>query len=347
MGEPIVQHLSFNSKRRFGVELEILSFDKQNKASGNQMPKGTDYVTLLVRQNAEESVEARTYEHTSENNNCWVVKPDSSCGLEVCAPPLRGWRGIRKVCRVVDAFARDPKIEVDKRCSVHVHVGVGDLSVKQRAAVISYWVKCEPVFMDLVPNTRKRNRYCQLMGMTSLFEHDTVYPPEVLIEKVGEFKYFSLNTNQMVRNNRQTLEFRIIEGDGCKDPYLIKNWIRLLLHFVEMTSQMPLPRPYIPNDPWSSLLWLDTKDVLKVLGFQVDPPVFELSRGLTQTRNWMLARLMRYMTPDVDRGPRWKAYQELTEVIETLRGQGVVINFPEHLSPQNLEEALYGDGLRF
>jgi hypothetical protein len=344
MGEPILENLSFNSNRRFGVELEILAFDKEKRPKGDKMPKGTDYVVLLVKNNAEENVEARQYEHTKESN-VWVVKPDSSCGLEICAPPMKGWRGIRKVCQVVDAFAKDPKIEVDRSCSVHVHVEVADLTEAQVANVIAYWVKCEPIFMDLVPAVRKRNRYCQLMGMTNLFEHDVTYSPRNLIDKVGEIKYFSMNSRAYKDNLRKTIEVRIIEGEGCKDPYLIKNWLRLILHFVEMTSKLPPPKPYTPGDPFSSLLWLDTKDVMSVLGF--GPDQYELSKGLSQTRNWMLARLMKFMNPDTDRGPRWKAYQELQEILTDLRHEGVVIDPSEHLSPQDMADALYNDGLRF
>jgi hypothetical protein len=344
MGSPMLHNLSFNSNRRFGVELEILAFDKRNRPIDEKLPKGTDYVVLLVKNNAEESVEARGYEHTKDNSS-WIIKPDSSCGLEVCTPPFKGWRGIRKVCQVVDAFANDPKIEVDRRCSVHVHVEVSDLTEAQVASVIAQWIKCEPIFMDLVPSNRKRNRYCQLMGMTSLFEHDTIYTPRELINKVGEIKYFSMNTNQLRLGERKTIEFRIIEGEGCKDPYLIKNWLRLILHFVERTSQMALPKPYTPNDPCSSLLWLDTKDVLTVLGFM--PTQYDLSHGLMQTRSWMLARLMKFMTPDIDGGPRWKAYQELQEVLHQLQDEGCKVDPKEHLSPADMADALYNESLRF
>jgi hypothetical protein len=346
MGTPLIQSLTFNSNRRFGVELEVLAFDKKPRAEGDKLPKGTDYVVLLVKNNVEEPVEARGYEHTKEGNT-WVVKPDSSCGMEICTPPLKGWRGIRKVCQVVDAFSKDPKIEVDKRCSVHVHVEVSDLTEAQVANVISYWVKCEPIFMDLVPTIRKRNRYCQLMGMTNLFEHDMVYSPRDIINKVGEIKYFSMNSRAYKDGERKTLEVRIIEGDGCKDPYLIKNWLRLILHFVEMVSKLPAPKPYTPGDPFSSLLWLDTKDVMKVLGFGTDPQQYELSKGLTQTRNWMLARLVKFMTPDKDHGPRWKAYQELQEILASLNEDGLTIDPYEHLSPKDMSDALYNDGLRF
>jgi hypothetical protein len=344
MDEQNSKVLTFNSNRRFGVELEILAFDKKNRPTEEKMPKGTDYVVNLVKKNVEENVESRAYEHTKDNS-CWVIKPDSSCGLEICTPPLKGWKGIKKVCQVVEAFGKDPKIEVDKRCSVHVHVEVSDLSEEQIGTVIAYWIKCEPIFMDLVPQIRKRNRYCQLMGMTNLFNPESTYTARNLINKVGEVKYFSMNTNQLKDGKRNTIEFRIIEGEGCKNPYLIKNWLRLLLHFVEITSNMQMPPPYKSNDQWSSLLWLDTRDVFKLLGFEIDQ--FNLSKGLTQTRDWMVARLLQYMYPDIEQGPRCRAYKELLEYIEDLSKKGYYLNKEENLLPKNLEESLYEESLRF
>jgi hypothetical protein len=358
MGEPISDKLpilSFNSNRRFGLELEILAFDKRNRPVGGEKekPAGTDYVVNLVKKHSDENVEWRHYEHTNENN-VWVVKPDSSCGLEVCSPIYRNWRGIRKVCQVVDAFGKDPLIEVDQRCSVHVHVEVADLTEEQIASIIINWVKCEAIFLDMVPPERKMNRYCQFMGMRDLFDTEIHLSAREIILRAGDVKYYTANSNQYVRTNgkRKTLEFRIIEGNGCKDPYLIKNWLRLILHFVEMMSNTPLPytaHPYVENDPWVSWVCiLDTKDVLRLLGFHNDPYSYELSKGLTQTRNWMLARLSSHMTPDLDGGPRWKAYNELLEVMDKFEKDGVDLNqLLEQLYPSDLSVALYDDGLRF
>jgi len=351
MGEPFtdrIPSLSFKSDRRFGVELEILAFDGKNRPAGGEKekPAGTDYIVTLVKGHTDENVEWRVYEHT-HNNDWWVVKPDSSCGLEICTPVYRNWRGIRKVCQVVDAFGKDPKVQVDQRCSVHVHVDVSDLSPEQVASIIVYWVKCEAVFLDMVPPWRKSNRYCQFMCVRDNFDTEVYLKPEEIISAIGDVKYYTANADQWRRTEgkRKTLEFRIIEGEGCKDPYLMKNWLRLILHFIEMTANSPLPNPYQPGNQWSWVCMLDTADVLRVLGFY--PGQYELSNGLTQTRNWMLARLYKYMTPDTDYGPRWRSYLELRDVMETFQKSGVIVDPREHLSPTDLNEALYNDNYRF
>lgn len=350
MGEPFssanLSKLCFHSNRRFGSELEILAFDGRNRPIGGEQdkPEGTDYVITLIKDNADENVTWRTYEHT-HNNDCWVVKPDSSCGIEVCTPIYRNWRGIRKVCQVVHAFREDPFIKVDERCSVHVHVDMSGLSIEQIGSVVAMWIKCEAVFLDMVPPTRKTNRYCQFVCLRDIFDTDVYLTPHETLLAIGDTKYYTANSWQLKKGNRNTLEFRIIEGEGCKDPYLIKNWLRLLLHFVEMAVKTPFPKPYTKDDPWSWICILDVENVFRLLGFY--PGQYELSNGLTQTRNWMLARLNKYITPDEAHGPRWRSYVELQSIISILKNSGELNNLSDHLSPTDLKTALYDENYRF
>lgn len=347
MGEPFTSEklptLCFYSNRRFGSELEILAFDGKNRPAGGEQekPVGTDYVIALIKGNVDENVTWRVYEHT-HNNDCWVVKPDSSCGLEICTPVYRNWRGIRKICQVVDAFRKDPSIAVDDRCSVHVHIDISDLTIEQLGTLVAMWVKCESVFIDLVPNNRKNNRYCQFLCLRDIFDTDIYLSPEETVCAIGDVKYFTANSCQWKEGNRKTLEFRIIEGEGCKDPYLIKNWLRLILHFVERASKFNFPSPYCPGDQWSWICMLDVSDVLKVLGFY--PGQYELSNGLTETRNWMLARLNKYTATN---GFRWRSYVELQNIISILKNSGQLININDHLSPTDLDTALYDENYRF
>lgn len=352
MGAPMTKrktklpYLSFTSDRRFGIELEINAFDGKNRPDQGQKVAGIDYVGMFVARNCSEGVDIRDWQHT-DGNDVWVIKPDSSCGMEVCTPIMKGWSGLKKVCEVVHAMGAEPKIKIDQRCSVHVHVEVADLTTEQLASVIAYWFKVEPVFMDSVPPNRKRNRYCQLMGMTNLLQHDTKITPGDLVKKVGNVKYYSLNTNQMMKNGRKTVEFRIVEGEGCKDPYLIKNWTRLLIHFVEMAGKLPFPEQYKEGDPSTGFSWLDPEDVFHLLGFSNNPQQYELSPGLTQTRNWFLARLQKNICRDPEATNfRCYALTELDQMLARFREEGVNICSEEHLCPSNQEQlklALYNE----
>lgn len=339
-GKPV---LSFCSDRRFGIELELNAFDGKNRPDPGQKPAGIEHIGMVVARNSSEGVEIRDWEHT-HNNEIWVIKPDSSCGMEVCTPIYKGWNGLKKVVDVVKAFGEDPKIKADQRTSVHVHLEVADLNKEQLASVIAYWFKCEPIFMDSVPPNRKMNRYCQYMAFNNLVQVETKITPDELIKKVGTVKYYSLNTKQMMQNGRKTIEFRIGEGDGCRDPFLIKNWTRLLIQFVERAKSLPFPGPYKEGDPFSSFCLLDPKDVFKVLGF--DPSEFDLSPGLAQTRNWLMARLLKNMNKDVNEGFRAFAYQEFLRMLDEYKEMGVVITEDEHLHPKDLKTALYHEELK-
>jgi hypothetical protein len=346
MGEPMkrigkLPYLSFCYERRFGIELEINAFDGKNRPDQGQKPAGIDDVAMIVAKYSTEGTDIREWEHT-HNNDVWVIKPDSSCGMEVCTPIYKGATGLGKVCKVVEAFYSSPKIKVDNRCSVHIHVEVADLSEEQLGSTIAWWLKCEPLFMDSVPPHRKRNRYCQYMGFNNIVQCETKISAKELIRKVGNVKYHSMNTKQLLAGGRKTIEFRIIEGDGCKDPYLIKNWTRLIVHFVEMTCRKPFPEPYQEGNPMSGFCWLDPQDVFKVLGF--DPTEYEISPGLQQTRNWFMARLQHYMSKDLHEGYRQFAYSEFVKMLDEYKKSGVTITPEDHLFPaSDLTKALYSE----
>jgi hypothetical protein len=344
MGAPMKKRsklpaLSFCSDRRFGIELELNAFDGKNRPDPGQKPAGIEHIAMVVARNTREGVDIREWEHTQNNEN-WVIKPDSSCGMEVCTPVYKGWNGIKKVVDVVKAFQEDKQIKADHRTSVHVHIEVADLTSEQLASVIAHWFKCEPVFMDSVPASRKMNRYCQFMAFNNLVQVEQKIVPGDLIKRVGTVKYYSLNTKQMMQNGRKTIEFRIGEGEGCRDPYLIKNWTRLLLQFVERAKNMPIPGPYVEGDQWSSFCLLDPRDVFKVLGF--DPNEYELSPGLAQTRNWLMARIQRHMNRD---GFRALAHPEFEAMLAEYKEAGVTITPEEHLHPADLKTALYQEDL--
>jgi hypothetical protein len=80
----------------------------------------------------------------------------------------------------------------------------------------------------------------------------------------------------------------VVENEACLDPFFIKNWIRFLLHFVEVTKNLLLPHDYREGNPWSGLLWLNPKDVFKVLKFDE-----LMSDGLRQMKDWFIGRIMR------------------------------------------------------
>ena len=352
--------LKCDSKRNFGVEIELNSKDrrdfKKNPLKRGEHPLGMmdfskkcsnflkSYSLESDKSNLDPNVQATAWHHTHDNDN-WRIKPDSSCGMELCSRVLSGWEGIEEVCKVIEFIKRSSSVKVDSRCSFHCHIDVSDLSDAQIANILKYWIKCESVFIDSVPASRKVNRYCQAIGLTDLFEHDCDYSDIDIINSLGTMKYYSLNTYHKCRGNRNTIEFRIIESDGCINPFLVKNWIKLLLHFVGVSKWAASPRKYHPDDPWSSFLWLDPDEVLYFLGFAHED--YDLSDGMKQVRNWFLARLKNNIFDSDSLGlwskmSRSQSKEKLDKVIKSMG-----LSESDLLNSLNDEKNLYSKKYRF
>lgn len=330
--------------RRYGIEIEVNAFDGIARGQNDPPPEGIDYVGFIVNKITKERSEIKRWAPT-HNNNSWIIKPDGSAGIEVCSPILKGWKDLHKSLRLVYAFKEDDKIEADERCSLHIHLNVSDLSRVELATSLAYWIKCEPIFMDSVPSKRKLNRYCQLIGITDLFTHDFLMDPDEIIARLGRHKYTSMNSYHFARDSRPTIEFRIMENETCTDPFFVKNWVRLMLHFLERTSKLELPKLYEEGDRWSSLLWLDTLDVLSILGFDGS---CELSPGLKQVRNWFLGKLKINM---LDTGlpgiwsdtARQISWDQLNMVLEDIKKREDIEIGPDCVYPKDLNESLYSE----
>src|SRR3954471_24683945 len=114
----IIQPLCYESARRFGIEYEVLAFDGKSRADGGGQPVGIQIIAMVVHKAVPlDQVDLKGYEHT-DNNTAFVVKPDSSCGVEVCTPILKGYDGLTRAVKVADAFRKDEQIKVDQRCSL-------------------------------------------------------------------------------------------------------------------------------------------------------------------------------------------------------------------------------------
>jgi hypothetical protein len=331
--------MSFNSHRRFGAEFEFCSFDnrdfKKYPLHEGELPEGIHDVASILMERLKVQVIVNKWHHT-HNNEAWVLKPDSSAGIEMCSPVVKGWQGIKHVCRAIDAIQVEPKIKVDDRCGFHLHVEVSDCNNEEIGSILAHWIKCESVFLDSVPLKRKRNKYCQQIGLCPFFAHDENVDAYWLIDKLGEMKYYTINTFHLIKNKRRTIEFRIAEGEGCLDQYLIKNWSRLLLHFVERAKMLPLPGKYNPSNPWSGYLWLDLKDVMNLMGFDGS-----LSKGLEETRNWFLARIAENIRTNIDglwsEEARQITQKQLLELVDTYQ----IKDLNHFLRPKDMRSAVY------
>lgn len=343
-GEPKL--ITFESTRKFGTETEVLSYDKRDfqrhpLESKRELPQGLDDIAHHMSKMLHSEVQCNKW-HQTHNNDTWVLKPDRSCGMEICSPVYKGWHGLNRILMVTDMLAANPKVAVDSRCGFHVHIDVGDLSPDELLSVLTFWVKFEPVFLDSMPFNRKINRYCQLIGASPAFDHEANPTLNFLTEKLGRVKYYSLNTYHMYSGKRSTIEFRIAEGDACVDSFFIKNWCRMVLHFVERSRQHRAKR-YSPKDPWSGYVWLDLNDLMKFMGYY-EP---NISKGVEQARNWFLARIKHNMNCDLVGVFSPEARQITKMQVEENWQRFGLGDYKELLCPANMKESLYSPELRF
>jgi hypothetical protein len=316
-----IKVLKYDYKRRFGVEIETNSLDGRDfinfPLDKHELPEGIDYIGELISKKLKTSVSLHNWHYTNNNNN-WVLKPDRSCGLEICSPVSKGKYGMDQICQVIDVINEDPMINIDGRCSFHVHVNLNDCKKTDINAILAWWIKCEAVFIDSLPVSRKNTRYCQCIGASDLF-YDDFKDYEYLNLELGEHKYYTVNTYHMNKKRRNSIEFRILGNEGCLDSLIAKNWIRLLIHFVERAKERGLPRLWSnKGTSWRGLLWIDPIDVFEFLGFIG----CELSEDMIEIRDWFLKRLKKNITTNLvgfwSRAARAKAIEEVDELISII-----------------------------
>jgi hypothetical protein len=307
-----------NYSRCFGVEIEVNALDGRDfitfPLSHGELPEGIQYIGELLSRLLYEPISIQSWHYTHDNSQ-WVLKSDRSCGIELCSPVSNRLYGLNQICEVIGALNRDPRILIDKRCSLHVHVNVEDCSSEEVASILAYWIKSEPVFIDLLPNHRKLSRYFQFIGACSVVSH--AFGNYLILERLlGEQKYMTINTYHKYHGNRQTIEFRIMGHEGCKSVEVARNWMVLVLHFVEQAKKHGLPRNH-GNE--QGLLWMEPRDVMELLGFTGD---YELSEELSEARKWFVS----WLKKNTGRGQglwsmkaRDYAHRQVNEIAEELR----------------------------
>jgi len=283
--------MDLNSLIRFGVEIEINSFDGLSKPLGHQAgepPVGMYCVADLIYRAIKEKVFINKWGN-NHDNDYWVIKPDSSCGIEICSPVLKGWYGIKKIKKIANCLHEDKSVTSDDRCSYHVHFDVSDFSSEELNSVISWWIKCEAVFMDAMPKNRKINQFCQLIAATDVIPNVASFlSTEDLVKRLGISKYYSMNTFHYYNNKRESIEFRIMDNECCLDSEAAGNWVAFLLHFLETCRKKGRPKSFVPSDSMSGYCWLDPIEVFNFLDFT---PEFDTSPRLLEVKNWFLTRL--------------------------------------------------------
>lgn len=205
----------FDVNRVFGVEIEFLSTIDRYALQNKCRELGVNcYV--------------EGYNHL-DNDNYWKIVTDSSCGLEIVSPRLKGIDGveqIKKVCEALNSLGA----KVDKSCGLHIHHDARDFRVSNFKNILINYIKFEKVFDSMMPNSRRSNtnNFCK-----SLFINST---PQMVIDRIKEAKtvrdlesiyyynrYYKVNLESFVRHG--SIEFR--QHSGTTDAEKIINWLMI------------------------------------------------------------------------------------------------------------------------
>lgn len=226
------------NSRRFGVEIEYNSFDKMSRTLGD-LPAGIHSYANVIANALKCRVNVDKY-HLTSNNKDWVLKPDSSCGIEVCSPPLRGVYGLKSIYNAIKALT-EKNISADKRCSLHVHIEIADFEDQDIINLLSAWTSHELFFFFLTNIDRWMNPYCQPMGFYVDFScFSNKMTKENVLDLFGNYKYSAINLGHYKnqKSNKKTIEFRIMGNEGCLCPDTAVIWCKILLCFVDNVKNM-------------------------------------------------------------------------------------------------------------
>lgn len=304
---PQIEYKNFQSKRKFGVEIEVGSKNTHQKLC--QMVDATIGHKKCLQME---------WGYTC-NNNYWCVKPDSSCGdtgkkedaygYEVVSPASHGSKHLKSI-EAVSRSLTNNGANVNKYCGLHCQVDIGEYSYSQAINILAYWYKSETYFGGMVPEHRITNAHCKLFSQNmfnrrrwekckSAIELWNVSKPRTLeaagkrsaITLINYFRTYhnegNLYNEQFDGFKRPTVELRLPEGTiDCRN---VKNWCRMFVHFVESVKGREFPE--------NMNLISDIDEFLEALGLRMNNTCV-LSPGLHETRNWVLKRLVKYSKND-------------------------------------------------
>lgn len=292
-----VQYKTFNSTRNFGVELEV----------GNEYPRS--FISNIIRNTTNMKVNISNYTQ-SVNNAHWVVKTDASCGrkirsngineggYEIASFVASGLKDINTISEVAHSLKKGG-IRANNNCGYHIHVNASDFTEEDMGKLISYWLLIEDVFFNMIPFRRTVNRYCKKIKIKNKNYEKALdviknsmkiwelYKPKTINIRNPAEKRYSLNllnfyAASKTKFKRKTIEFRFPEGTLCKET--VKNFIYILLSFVENTKQLGTPKSKSMN----------IETFLNICGLSSDKFLYILDNDLIKTKVWVLKRLIRY-----------------------------------------------------
>lgn len=168
-------------------------------------------------------VEAENINKLPDESIYWNCVPDGSlkkAGNEYVSCPIGG-HNIDYALHELKSFLVKNNVEWSHRTSIHVHAGVGDLTVGQIKALVSAYAVLEKLFFNQVEEHRRGNPYCYYLTDTN--PRNVEYGDE-------HQKYCAFNFGNCLREFN-TVEFRHMQGTG--DFRQIRRWLMMIVKLIK------------------------------------------------------------------------------------------------------------------
>lgn len=296
--------LEFQSKRRFGIELEV----------GCTVTKPK--IKKVIKSISNLDCTVTKYSLTGDDK-VWHVKDDASCGprgkngpkgVEIASYVGQGIDDLKHMSEIAELLQK-AGCEVNNNCGFHVHAEAVDLTPSQIGVLYSYWLKIEPILSLALPESRINNEYCRNINSCNplIFKDCFCNKRNKIKDPLGIWEFFAptdlsyydnedrrvnFNTvnyaraDNMGSNHRKTLELRWPEGTlNARD---VKSWVIIFLNFIDVCSKFTVAQNLIP---YSNL-----SDVLTCLGLNhktIRSPEKSLA-NIFDAKAWFLERIIKY-----------------------------------------------------
>ncbi len=170
-------------------------------------------------------VEVENVQKWDNNNPYWGITEDGSLrnrGREFISLPIRAWRVEHALTKLKQEL--NPDIDFSERTSIHIHMNVRTLTIKQLEAMVLTYLVFERTLFRYVGHNRDENIFCVPIYTTNLGHnlYELIYEKSVALDW---FKYTALNLIPVMEKG--TVEFRHMYGTLDTDKLM--PWINLLL----------------------------------------------------------------------------------------------------------------------
>lgn len=218
---PDVQSVNTTSNLTFGIELEVVGLTTRGAAAALRA----------------QGIECSDNGYTHTVMQTWKVVPDGSLSggngsCEVVSPVLSGTDGLAEV-RTVMKVLRDAGARVNSSCGMHIHIGVGNLSRAEQAAVIKAYHMHQGAFTAFLLERRLDNGYCRFRDANTARNIAAAWMSggwtRAQQEPAASDRYYAMNLASFPRYG--TFEFRA--HHGSLNGKNAGAWIALHLAFIE------------------------------------------------------------------------------------------------------------------